>query len=110
MFEDQIAAGMVELERKYGEDFHTHIDLTLLDMIDGARCVAGQLCPITGGREGWALEMERWGWSDEYATELGLLAVCHPEDMDERYALLTAEWRRALLARAGVFEEVASAE
>jgi hypothetical protein len=105
VFEEQIGAGIMELEQRV-PDFRNMLVLETLDMNSPARCVLGQIARhLRFERPDYYGILRRWrkddDWSDAYGFSISL-DVCYSADSEltsgELYHVLTKEWRRALTA------------
>jgi hypothetical protein len=103
MYEEQIAAGMIELEDRLGDDFHTKIDLAALNVGDGDRCILGQLYTGPGhhSMSAFYLHAQELGWDEERCAELGLNVGdgFSYGDVEAKFEQLTEEWAVALRVR-----------
>ncbi len=99
MFEEQVGAGIAELERRV-PDFRQLIDVETLNMNDPDHCVLGQVGLKLGLGDYYAVA-RAWGWNplvDFYGaddpSDVPVVALgfgCRSE-----YETLTTEWKRAL--------------
>lgn len=104
---ERVAAGAALLDEHDPEwwraDVDRAIDLDVLDLGSGARCVLGQRCPVEGPnrftRQSEAMSGLSWQDNENVLNQWVEWLGFDVGDDDTQYAGLTAEWARVIRER-----------